>query len=566
MTLRTGAAEQSTPGGTGDDWAAPAMRRPAGVRVVGPCAASRPCHAVVVRRPGTAGRRDGRLRPAADDHAAGRSAGAARSRSRSACSARCVAVGVCRTSPRAGHRAHRGAHRRPPRVLAPDLVRRQLLLLGRRPLRPPRSDHLQPGRPLADGPPQPAHRDPSRAVRLAGRLHRRVGRLLELVGRARSTPRATTCCRCCWPRPASCSALGALLKVNVLFGAMALFVFFGLARRVVGPVWALVAMSTLAVSLPMIYVSRDTFSEPLALLYLMGGLLLLHRAIAYGRLRDFALAGFVAGSAAMARIDTDASLLALIIVLTVLLARAPVGATGALATAGRGCAGRRRRCRRRWAGPTSPGCPAATTTTSARTSCCWSRRRVGAGRARRGRRAARLAPARPGLAARPMRTQRAGDRRLGRRSSVAFAVLASRPLWMHGPRPVTPYLIQVQQQAGDAIDGTRTYNEQTRQLAGAVLRLADRRARRRRLRAAGATAAAPARLRPARRADHGPGDERAVPVVIADHPGPGVGRAPLRPGGDAGAAGGRGLCPAVRSTAASAGWAGRSAILGGGWR
>ncbi len=111
-----------------------------------------------------------------------------------------------------------------------------------------------------------------------------------------------------------------MLKANVAIGALALLAFFGLARRVVGEASALVAMCALAVSIPMIFVSRDTYSEPLALLLLIGGLGLLHRAVASGRIADFALAGFVAGSAAMARIDSDVSLLALIVAGAVLLA------------------------------------------------------------------------------------------------------------------------------------------------------------------------------------------------------------------------------------------------------
>jgi hypothetical protein len=43
----------------------------------------------------------------------------------------------------------------------------------------------------------------------------------------------------------------------------------------------------------------------------------------------------------------------------------------------------------------------------------------------------------------------------------AFAFLASRPLWYVGHGPNTPYLIQVQKQAGNAVDGTRNYDEQT---------------------------------------------------------------------------------------------------------
>jgi hypothetical protein len=251
----------------------------------------------------------------------------------------------------------------------------------------------------------------------------------------------------------------ALFKVNVLFAAMALFVFFGLARRVVGPAWALVAMSALAVSLPMIYVGRDTFSEPLALLYLMGGLLLLHRAISYGRVRDFALAGLVAGVAAMARIDSDASLLALIGVLTVLLARAPIGArTPVLIRAGAMLGSAVGAAALGWADVAwlASGyyhderthillLVKAAVALSVLGACvvllAWRPRiRAALGSSQWRRPAARLA---------------------GAAVVLAFAMLASRPLWMRGHGVLTPYLIQVQKQAGDAVDGTRTYDEQT---------------------------------------------------------------------------------------------------------
>lgn len=107
------------------------------------------------------------------------------------------------------------------------------------------------------------------------------------------------------------SALGvtALFKINVAIGAFALFALFGLARRIVGPVLALVAMATLAVSIPMIYVARDTYSEPLTLLFLAGGLAILHRAMTSRRVADFAVAGLVAGCSAMVRIDSYAALI-----------------------------------------------------------------------------------------------------------------------------------------------------------------------------------------------------------------------------------------------------------------
>jgi hypothetical protein len=117
----------------------------------------------------------------------------------------------------------------------------------------------------------------------------------------------------------------AMLQTNIAIGALALFVFFGVARRIVGAPLALLVMSALAVSTPYIYVSRDAYSEPLMLLFLMGGLCLLHRAVTSGRVADFALAGFVAGSSAMVRIDSYGALLAMVVAAIMVVAVAGVG-------------------------------------------------------------------------------------------------------------------------------------------------------------------------------------------------------------------------------------------------
>jgi len=63
----------------------------------------------------------------------------------------------------------------------------------------------------------------------------------------------------------------ALLWAPVL-GALAVFTFGGLAARLVGPRWAPFAALAIGVTVPMQYVSRDTWSEPLALIFLVGGL------------------------------------------------------------------------------------------------------------------------------------------------------------------------------------------------------------------------------------------------------------------------------------------------------
>ncbi len=102
--------------------------------------------------------------------------------------------------------------------------------------------------------------------------------------------------------------LTAMFGVNTIFAAVGLFALFGLIRAVAhsAPI-ALVATVALAVSTPYIYVSRDTYSEPLTMMFLVGGLLLLYRAWHTGRPRDFALATFVATCSAMVRVDSYAA-------------------------------------------------------------------------------------------------------------------------------------------------------------------------------------------------------------------------------------------------------------------
>jgi hypothetical protein len=57
-----------------------------------------------------------------------------------------------------------------------------------------------------------------------------------------------------------------------VLGALAVFTFGGLVARLVGPRWAPFAALVIGVTIPMQYVSRDTWSEPLALIFLVGGL------------------------------------------------------------------------------------------------------------------------------------------------------------------------------------------------------------------------------------------------------------------------------------------------------
>lgn len=57
-----------------------------------------------------------------------------------------------------------------------------------------------------------------------------------------------------------------------LLGALAVFTFGGLVARLVGPRWAPFAALAISVTIPMQYVSRSTWSEPLAFIFLIAGL------------------------------------------------------------------------------------------------------------------------------------------------------------------------------------------------------------------------------------------------------------------------------------------------------
>ena len=66
-----------------------------------------------------------------------------------------------------------------------------------------------------------------------------------------------------------------------LLGALAVFTFGGLVARLVGPRWAPFAALAIAVTIPMQYVSRNTWSEPLALIFLVGGTVAVDRQPAH---------------------------------------------------------------------------------------------------------------------------------------------------------------------------------------------------------------------------------------------------------------------------------------------
>jgi hypothetical protein len=253
--------------------------------------------------------------------------------------------------------------------------------------------------------------------------------------------------------------IAGLLKANVTFGALALLTFFGLARRVVDPPLALLAMVVFGVSMPLIFVSRDTYSESLALLFLVGGLGLLHRAVGSGLHRDFALAGFVLGTSAMARVDSGVSLLAVLLTAAIfpIFAR-PTERRKAVLSAYALVGG--------LVVPVLVG---------------WldvAHLSYGYYRDERhhilpifyaGYALLVILPLVVWASWHPAVRRVLRSPQLPRRATIAAAVLigggvaflASRPLWMVAHGRNNPFVASLQRQAGDAVDGTRTYDEWT---------------------------------------------------------------------------------------------------------
>jgi hypothetical protein len=94
-----------------------------------------------------------------------------------------------------------------------------------------------------------------------------------------------------------------LLAANIVIGAAALFMFYGFARRVVGPLWALAGLFALGVSMPFVAFTRSAYTEPLVLGLTFGGLTFMWVAFSSRRWQHFVAAGALLGAGGLARID-----------------------------------------------------------------------------------------------------------------------------------------------------------------------------------------------------------------------------------------------------------------------
>lgn len=112
---------------------------------------------------------------------------------------------------------------------------------------------------------------------------------------------------------------GRMLHFNVIFGGTALLALYGFVRLLVRPRWALLATTAVALSLPLIHFSRDTFTEPLAMTFTFSMLALLWGAQKTGKISLWMLAGLAAGAGVLTRIDAWIELAALVVFLAVYL-------------------------------------------------------------------------------------------------------------------------------------------------------------------------------------------------------------------------------------------------------
>jgi len=102
----------------------------------------------------------------------------------------------------------------------------------------------------------------------------------------------------------------AALLISPVLGALALLTFTGLAARLVGARWAVLAVLAAAVTLPQAFTSRSTYSEPLAEILFLGGLCLVLDSLrdrANGGLLASVVGGSVVGGARRVRTATWAS-------------------------------------------------------------------------------------------------------------------------------------------------------------------------------------------------------------------------------------------------------------------
>lgn len=110
-----------------------------------------------------------------------------------------------------------------------------------------------------------------------------------------------------------------VLLANLIVGAFALLLFYGFARRVIGPIWSLLALVALASSMPMVAFSRSIYTEPLVLGLTFAGLTFLWVAITSRAWHHFLAGGALIGAGGLARIDGVAIVIGVVLGLAVVV-------------------------------------------------------------------------------------------------------------------------------------------------------------------------------------------------------------------------------------------------------
>jgi hypothetical protein len=106
--------------------------------------------------------------------------------------------------------------------------------------------------------------------------------------------------------------IGAAVLMAPVLGALGVLTFGGLAARLIGPRWAPLAALALALTLPEMFTSRSSYSEPAAQILFLGGLCLVidsFGADGVGTRVLAALGGIALGLTLLARIDGASDLL-----------------------------------------------------------------------------------------------------------------------------------------------------------------------------------------------------------------------------------------------------------------
>jgi hypothetical protein len=116
-----------------------------------------------------------------------------------------------------------------------------------------------------------------------------------------------------------------VLVANVVIGALALIAVYAFARRLVGPVWSLVAIVALGLSMPFLAFTRSIYTEPLVVAVTFGGLVLLFSARQTMRWQHFVMAGAAIGVGGLARIDGAALVIGLVVGCVAFVVVAPPG-------------------------------------------------------------------------------------------------------------------------------------------------------------------------------------------------------------------------------------------------